>query len=101
MNINFLYIALALIFVAVITYMFLYTTRLNTKQITLKMKGRLSPHEGATPMSQIAEVQLVPLALAANMLLIPIEKHVHFVYIGLATIFVCVLIYWFVYTKRH
>jgi hypothetical protein len=52
-------------------------------------------------MSQIVEVQLVPLALSANVILIPIEKHVNFVYIGLAIIFACVLVYWFLYTKRH
>jgi hypothetical protein len=50
-------------------------------------------------MSQTAEVQLVPLALAANV--VPFEKHINLVYIGLAIIFACVLVYWFLYNKRH
>ncbi len=52
-------------------------------------------------MSQIAEIQLVPLVLAANIIVVPFEKHINFVYIGLAIIFACVLVYWFLYNKRH
>jgi hypothetical protein len=52
-------------------------------------------------MSQIAEIQLAPLALAANLVFVPIEKHINLVYTGLAIIFACLLVYWFLYTKRH
>jgi uncharacterized membrane protein len=57
MNINLVYIALALIFAAVITYMILYTTRLNTNRITLKLKGRLpiSKDEGIAIATQEKE----------------------------------------------
>jgi hypothetical protein len=46
-------------------------------------------------MSGIAELQLVPQALAANIIEIPIDKHLTLFYTGLAIIFVCVIAYMF------
>jgi hypothetical protein len=39
-NIQLVYIALALIFVAVLTYMVVYNTHLKTRQRTMALKGR-------------------------------------------------------------
>jgi hypothetical protein len=52
-------------------------------------------------MSHTAEVQLIPAALAANVIVVPFEKHINLVYIGLSILFACVLVYWFIYTRRH
>jgi hypothetical protein len=48
MNITTVYIALAFIFVAVLTYMFLYNTHLHPRQRTIALKGRppVSKEEG-------------------------------------------------------
>jgi hypothetical protein len=46
-------------------------------------------------MSGIAELQLVPQALAANIIEIPMDKHLNLFYTGLAIIFVCVIAYMF------
>jgi hypothetical protein len=46
-------------------------------------------------MSGIAEVKLVSQALAANIIEIPIDKHLTLFYTGLAIIFVCVIAYMF------
>jgi hypothetical protein len=51
-------------------------------------------------MSQLAELHTTPSALAANIFLVPVEKHVNLVYIGLAVIFACVLAYMFL-SKRQ
>ena len=47
-NITFVYIALALIYAAVMTYMFLYTTHLHPNERTMALKGRppISKEEG-------------------------------------------------------
>jgi hypothetical protein len=47
-NITFVYIALALIYAAVMTYMYLYTTHLHPNERTMALKGRLpiSKEEG-------------------------------------------------------
>jgi len=46
-------------------------------------------------MSGIAEVKPVLQALAANIIEIPIDKHLNLFYTGLAIIFVCVIAYMF------
>lgn len=48
MNINTIYVALAVVFVLVLTYMFLYNTHLKTRQRTMALKGRqpVSKEEG-------------------------------------------------------
>ena len=47
-NIQFVYIALSLIFVAVMAYMYLYTTHLHPNERTMALKGRppISKEEG-------------------------------------------------------
>ena len=47
-NIQFVYIALSVIFAAVMAYMYLYTTHLHPNERTLALKGRLpiSKEEG-------------------------------------------------------
>jgi hypothetical protein len=47
-NIQFVYIALSVIFVGVMTYMYLYTTHLHPNERTMALKGRLpvSKEEG-------------------------------------------------------
>ncbi|MCU1226924.1 MAG: hypothetical protein JWQ42_5017 [Edaphobacter sp.] len=51
-------------------------------------------------MSRIAEIQTVPLALAANAIVVPIDKHINLFYTGLAIIFACVMAYMFFSKKR-
>ena len=46
-------------------------------------------------MSGIAEVKLVPQALAANIIEIPIDKHLTLFYTGLAIIFLSIIAYMF------
>jgi hypothetical protein len=47
-NITFVYIALSIIFAAVMAYMYLYTTHLHPNERTMALKGRLpiSKEEG-------------------------------------------------------
>ncbi|NYF51383.1 hypothetical protein [Tunturiibacter gelidoferens] len=47
-NITFVYIGLALVYAAVMTYMYLYTTHLHPNERTMALKGRLpiSKEEG-------------------------------------------------------
>ncbi|HEY6412908.1 MAG TPA: hypothetical protein VIX42_04435 [Edaphobacter sp.] len=51
-------------------------------------------------MSGIAEVKPVLQALAANIIEIPIDKHINLFYTGLAIIFVGILSYMFFSKKR-
>lgn len=48
MNINMVYVALAIVFALILTYMFVYNTRLRTRQRTMALKGRqpVSKEEG-------------------------------------------------------
>jgi hypothetical protein len=47
-NIQLVYIVLAVVFVAVLTYMFVYNTRLKARERTIALKGRppVSKEEG-------------------------------------------------------
>jgi hypothetical protein len=51
-------------------------------------------------MSGIAEVKLVLQALAANIIEVPIDKHINLFYTGLAIIFAGVMAYMFFSKKR-
>ncbi|MDQ2835087.1 MAG: hypothetical protein M3Y50_15360 [Acidobacteriota bacterium] len=57
MNINMVYIALAIVFALVLTYMFVYNTRLRTRQRTMSLKGRepVSKEEGIAIATQEKE----------------------------------------------
>jgi hypothetical protein len=43
----------------------------------------------------MSELQLVPQALAANIIEVPMDKHLNLFYTGLAIIFICVIAYMF------
>jgi hypothetical protein len=43
----------------------------------------------------MSELQLVPQALAANLIEVPMDKHLNLFYTGLAIIFICVIAYMF------
>jgi hypothetical protein len=47
------------------------------------------------------QIELATQAFAANAIFIPVAEHINLVYIGLSIAFACVLVYWFVYTRRH
>ena len=52
-------------------------------------------------MSGIVEIKPALQALAGNIIFLSIDEHFGLLYIGLAIIFACFLIYMFVYNKRH